>query len=230
MDVPGDRKSSYLECLLEQITPHKALLFNEKAALRTRRLTIVLENLFQAHNASAVLRSCDCFGVQDVHVIEKTNPFSTSHEISLGSSRWLSIHRYSGEDAVQQCYSKLRTLGYTIYAASPHKNDVNLETMECSVPLALVFGTEMQGLSEEALHSADGYMKIPMVGFTESLNVSVSAAVCMHHLTWKMREQQPSQFGLSLAEQLDLKIAWAERSFRHSAQLKHQFLSDLTSE
>jgi tRNA (guanosine-2'-O-)-methyltransferase len=225
MEIPGDRLPNYLDFLLEQLTPHKADLFAEKAAHRTRRLTVVLENLFQAHNASAILRSCDCFGVQDVYIIEKTNTFTTTHQISLGSSRWLTLHRFDGDQAVANCYAALRKAGYSIYAATPHQNDINIEDLTCEKPIALVFGTEMQGLSQEALQGADAFVKIPMVGFTESLNVSVSAAVCLHHLTWKIKENRNQPFGLSAEEQLQLKITWAENSSRRSLELKQRFLN-----
>jgi len=224
MEIPGDRLPNYLDFLLDHITPHKAALFAEKAAQRTRKVTVVLENIFQAHNASAVLRSCDCFGVQDVYIIEKTNTFSTTQQISLGSSRWLTLHRFEGEEAVADCYAALRKAGYCIYAATPHQNDVNVEDLAIEQPIALVFGTEMQGLSEEALQGADAYVKIPMVGFTESLNVSVSAAVCLHHLTWKLKGDKNRPFGLSLKEQLELKIKWAENSSRRSVELKEAYL------
>jgi tRNA (guanosine-2'-O-)-methyltransferase len=224
MDIPVDRLPSYLDFLLEQLTPHKAALFAEKAAQRTRKVTVVLENMFQAHNASAVLRTCDCFGVQDVYIIEKNNLFSTTHQISLGSSRWLTLHRFDGDHAVENCYAALRKAGYSIFAATPHEKDVNMEDLECTQPIALVFGTELQGLSQEALLAADAYVKIPMVGFTESLNVSVSAAVCLHHLTWKLRQNSNQPMGLSAQEQLELKITWAENSSRRSTELREAFL------
>lgn len=227
MEIPGERLPNYLDFLLEYISPHKAALFSEKAAQRTRRVTVVLENLFQAHNASAVLRSCDCFGVQDVYIIEKSNTFSTTHQISLGSSRWLTLYRFDGDQAVANCYAALRKAGFRIYAATPHQEDVNIEDLECEQPIALVFGTEMQGLSPEALQGADAYVKIPMVGFTESLNVSVSAAVCLHHLTWKLKQKNNLPYGLSPQEQLELKISWAENSSRRSTELREAFLRNL---
>lgn len=174
--------------LSEFITEHKWNLFQDKLQHRTRHLTVVVENLYQEHNISAVLRTADCFGVQNVHVIEKGNSYKVNDEIALGASKWLDVSHYTGnENNTETCYKALREQGYKIVATTPHKDDVNLEEYDFSQKTALVFGTEKEGLSSEAIEQADAWLKVPMVGFTESLNISVCAAICIHHATWKLR-------------------------------------------
>lgn len=184
--------------------------FEDVARQRTRHLTIVLENIFHAHNASACLRTCDCFGIQDVHIVESRNRFEPNEDIALGSSQWLTIHRYlqstetpadsvdgtddrtpSGDVAgpvISQCIRGLQQQGYQVLATSPRQHSVPLHKIDIARPTALVFGAEQVGVSDEAIHSADQLVHIPMYGFTESFNISVSAALCLQHLTAKMRQ------------------------------------------
>lgn len=176
------------EYLLGFVTDRKNELFAEKIRQRTRHLTVVVENLYQDHNFSAVMRSCDCFGVQDVHVIENSFSYRVNDEIALGASQWINVHRHrQHENNTVECITKLKRQGYVIAATTPHKDDVDLEEYDITKPTALLFGTEKEGLTPQALELADVYVKVPMVGFTESLNISVCAAICVHHLTWKMR-------------------------------------------
>ncbi|MBF90533.1 MAG: RNA methyltransferase [Flavobacteriales bacterium] len=165
--------------------------FQEVLAERTQYLTVVLENIYQPLNASAVLRSADCFGIQNVHVIENYNEFNPDREVAMGSSRWLNIQRYNEEDNnTLQCIQKLKKKGYRIVATTPHKNDCNLQDFDITKgKTALLFGTEMEGLTDVALQEADEYLKIPMFGFTESFNLSVAAAVCLQHLSYQLRQE-----------------------------------------
>ena len=148
--------------------------FQEVLDERTQYLTVVLENIYQPLNASAVLRSADCFGIQDVHVIENYNEFTPDREVAMGSSRWLNIKRYNEEENnTLQCIQKLKKEGYRIVATTPHKNDCNLQQFDLTKgKTALLFGTEMEGLTDIALQEADEYLKIPMYGFTENFNLS----------------------------------------------------------
>lgn len=189
----------YLSCF---VTDRKNLLFAEKVAQRTKHLTVVVENLYQDHNFSAVMRSADCFGIQDVHVVENSYSYRVNDEISLGANQWVNVHRHRGHESnTRHCIAQLKEQGYVIAATTPHKDDVDLELYDISRPTALLFGTEKEGLTPEALSMADVYVKVPMVGFTESLNISVCAAICMHHLTWKMRQS-------GVAWQLSDKDKW----------------------
>lgn len=175
--------------------------FEEVARERTRHLTIVLENVFHAHNASACLRTCDCFGIQDVHIVESRNRFETNEDIALGSSQWLTIHRYrpepesEGEEidpgkpsATSQCVTELKQRGYRVLATSPRQHSVPLQEIDVARPTALIFGAELSGVSDEAIELADQLIHIPMHGFTESFNISVSTALCLQYLTTEMRK------------------------------------------
>ncbi|MFO7999037.1 MAG: RNA methyltransferase, partial [Bacteroidales bacterium] len=129
---------------------------------RTRFLTVVLEDIYQSHNASAVLRSCECFGIQDVHIIENRNAFEVNPEVVMGASKWLDLHRYQNQDTnTADCLKELKSSGYRLVAATPHKNDCLLEDLPLEEKTALIFGTEMEGLSETALQMADGFVTIP---------------------------------------------------------------------
>lgn len=173
------------------ITNERWNRFQKVLAERTQYLTIVLENIYQPLNASAVLRSADCFGIQDVHVIENYNEFHPDREVAMGSSRWLNIQRYNKtENNSLNCIKKLKKEGYRIVATSPHINDCNLHDFELSKgKTALFFGTEMEGLTDIVLQEADEHLKIPMYGFTESFNLSVAAAICLQHLSHQLRQQ-----------------------------------------
>lgn len=175
--------SSFLDFLWEFIPPNKQQLFLERVKVRTRFLTVVLEDIYQPHNASAVMRTCDCFGIQDVHVIENRNEWEYRPEVERGSSKWLSINRYNSQkNNTLDCMERLKGEGYEIVATSPHTN-ISIQEFCPKSPLALVMGNEDAGVSDGVLQNADHLVKIPMVGFTESLNLSVAAAICIHHIT-----------------------------------------------
>ncbi|HEY8366769.1 MAG TPA: RNA methyltransferase [Bacteroidia bacterium] len=212
-----------VEYLSNFITEHKWNLFQDKIQDRTRHLTVVVENLFQEHNISAVLRTADCFGLQDVHVIERGYSYKVNDEIALGASKWLDVKHYKGgENNTLDCYKALRDKGYKIVATTPHKDDVNLEEYDFSQKTALVFGTEKEGLSEEAIEQADAWLKVPMVGFTESLNISVCAAICMHHATWKLRSSGNFPH-LSEDEKLEILYRWVKQVIKKPELIENEF-------
>jgi len=178
-------KQKYLDYLLAFITANKRNLFQTNIQFRTRYITVILEDIYQSHNASAVMRTCDCFGIQDVHIIENKNEYTLNPDVALGSTKWLSLQKYSNKDFnTLDCFHQLKSEGYRIIATSPHKNDTLLEDLPLHKgKIALAFGTELEGLSPEAIENADEFVKIPMYGFTESYNISVSAAMILFYLT-----------------------------------------------
>lgn len=206
------------------ITPERFKRMQEVLQNRTRKLTVVLEDIFQPHNASAVLRSCECFGVMDVHIIENRNTYQVNPDVALGASKWLNLHTYnSAEDNTSLCFQKLKAEGYRIIATTPHKDDCDLEVLPLDQPTALVFGNELDGLSPAALQQADGFMKIPMVGFTESLNISVSVAVCVHHLTNRLREGD-YPWELDASDKTAILIQWIKNSLRNPERIEKEYL------
>lgn len=191
-----------------------------------RYLTIVLEDIFQPHNASAVLRSCDCFGIQDVHIIENSNKYLVNPDVALGSSKWLNLVQYnSSEHNTRNCLEQLKAKGYRIVATTPHEKGFALDELPMDQKTALVFGTEMRGLTNEALEMSDAFVKIPMYGFTESLNISVSAALCLYHLTEKLRRSQ-IQWQLDECEIIETKLAWARQVVKDASLIEARFLKE----
>jgi tRNA (guanosine-2'-O-)-methyltransferase len=223
-DLSLTLKKQLYSFLSEFISDHRKAKFEENILQRTRHLTIVLEDIFQPHNASAVLRSCDCFGIQDVHIIENENKYEINPDVALGSSKWLSLYKYNKtEDNTSSCLKTLKERGYSIIATTPHKNDCTPENLPMDKKIALVFGTEMQGLTQNAIEMADRFVKIPMYGFTESLNISVSAALLVRSLSERLRNSDiPWQ--LSEEERTEILVAWAKSTVKKSDVLEKEFL------
>ncbi|NQV02677.1 MAG: RNA methyltransferase [Bacteroidia bacterium] len=202
-------KQRILAYLLTFISENKQQKFNENIRFRTRHITIVLEDIYQPHNASAVLRSCDCFGVQDVHIIENKNKYEVNPDVALGSAKWLNLVKYNqAKNNTISCLSRLKELGYQIVATTPHQDDFTPKSFPLEKKFVLLFGTELQGLTPEALNLADKFIRIPMVGFTESLNISVSAAILLHTLTGRLHMSEIN-WRLSDEEETDILISWA---------------------
>jgi tRNA (guanosine-2'-O-)-methyltransferase len=217
--------SGLLNYLLSFLTQERKDKFQAVARQRTRHICIVLEDIFQPHNASAVLRSCDCFGVQDVHIIENRNRFDVNPDVAVGASKWLSMHKYfQNEDNTTSCLQTLKDKGYLLVATSPHTRDYSLETLPLNQPLALMFGTELKGLSAKALAQADMQMYIPMAGFTESFNISVSVALSLYALTNRLK-QSGMQWELTSGEMEAVLLDWARKSVRGSHKLEALFLA-----
>lgn len=207
------------------ISERRKQRFRDVLAQRMGHLRIVLENMYQAHNASAVVRSCDCFGIQHVHFIENRNHLRLSDDVAMGSSNWLSIHRHKeNENNTLEAIRLLKAQGYRIVATTPHTNDVNLQDLKVDKKLALVFGTEIEGISKEVMAEADEFVKIPMFGFTESFNVSVSAALCMYELSTRIRATVPD-YRLSEDEKREVYFNWMKTSVDHSEGLIRDYLA-----
>ncbi len=219
-------KKELINHLSEVITPERFDLINKTIKDRTRYMTVILEDIYQPHNASAVLRSCDCFGVQDVHIIENRNEYTVNPDVARGATKWLDLHKYNEtENNTLSTINKLKNKGYRIIATSPHYNDVDLENFDVNKgKFALMFGSEGPGLSKIALENADEFMKIPMLGFTESFNISVSAAIILHHLSSKMRHLNLN-YKLTESEQDDTILEWLKRSIKKSDMIVEDFLS-----
>ncbi|HOZ86218.1 MAG TPA: RNA methyltransferase [Bacteroidia bacterium] len=210
--------------LLSFVSEKRKARFDEVISHRTDHLRVVLENVYQDHNASAVLRSCESFGVQHVHFIENRNHLRISDDVSMGSHKWLNIHRHNKSDNnTLETITHLKSLGYRIVATTPHKNDCTLDQLPVNGKLALVFGTELDGISSDVFEQADEFVKIPMYGFTESFNVSVCAALCMYELTTRIRHTVPGYL-LSEQQKLDVYFEWLKNSVDKSEALIEDYL------
>ncbi len=214
-----------IEYLTGFITPERNQLFERILDERTRYLTIALEDIYQPQNASAVLRSVDCFGLQDAHVIENSNKFEVDREVAMGATKWLNVKKFNKkENNSLEAIRYLRRKGYRIVATTPHEGDVNLEDFDVNKgKAALFFGTELTGISDIVKNEADEFMKIPMYGFTESFNISVSAAIILHHLTHQMRFHSQVDWHLSEKERAEVKLSWLRRTIKSSASIEQQY-------
>lgn len=214
-----------IQFLSEFVTSERLALFNKILSFRTNYITVVLEDIFQTQNASAVLRTADCFGIQNVHVIENRNVFRVNPDVVRGASNWVSVKRYNqGEKNTSDAIRKLKLDGYRIIATSPHEHDVDLENFDLEKgKAAFIFGTERPGLSDFVKNEADQFMKIPMVGFTESLNVSVSVAVTLHHLTHKLRNHPEIDWHITDLEKQKLLLHWLRLSIKRVDLLEKKF-------
>ncbi|MDD3739964.1 MAG: RNA methyltransferase [Bacteroidales bacterium] len=195
------KHSDIIRVLSEMVLEQRLATFNKVLQNRTRYITVVLEDLFQSHNASAVIRSCDCSGIQDIHLIENNFEFAENPDVALGASQWVNLIKYNKEENnTLQTINTLKKKGYRIIATTPHTNDKLIQDIDLKKgKIALVFGSELPGLSEIALQNSDEFVKIPMFGFTESYNISVSAAICLYELIsrlhktdikWQLNDQE----------------------------------------
>jgi tRNA (guanosine-2'-O-)-methyltransferase len=198
--------------------------FNEVLQYRTRYITVVLEELYQEQNASAVVRTCDCFGIQDVHVIEGKNRFNVNDSIAMGASKWLSVHKYKhGSNELKDCITHLKANNYRIVATVPDSTAVPLDKFNLSEgKTALLFGTELNGLSEESKQYADEFLYIPMAGFTESFNISVSAGIILSQLSWQLQNSK-LDWKLSENEKDELILSWLRESVKSSELLEASY-------
>ena len=173
-----------LDYLQNFITEERKQRFSEIISQRTNHFTVAMEDVFQMHNTSAVVRTCEVFGVQQAHSIEGRYGKRLDEKIAMGAQKWVDVFRY---DDTQKCIDTLREKGYQIVATTPHKDAYLLNDFDISKKSAFFSVTEKEGLSEKVLAQADTYLKIPMVGFTESLNISVAVAIVLQQLTDKLR-------------------------------------------
>jgi tRNA (guanosine-2'-O-)-methyltransferase len=212
----------YLAFLENILTDNRKEKFLKVLENRTKHFTIAVEDVFQMHNTSAVMRSCEVFGIQELNIIEQRFGKRIDKEIALGAQKWVDINRF---DTVEGCISSLKNKGYQIIATTPHENDSMLEDFDITKPSALFFGTEKDGLSPEILEKADGFLKIPMVGFTESLNISVSAAIIIQNLTNRLRNSDIS-WHLSDDEIMEKRLAWAKNSIKDIKRIEARYYQE----
>jgi len=220
-------RNEVTEYLGAYVTPRRRRRIEAVLAQRTRYVTVVLEDVYQSHNASAVLRSCECFGVQDIHVIEGRNAYTVNEDVAQGAGGWLTLirHRTMDGESIHTCCHRLRHCGYRLVAATPGDPAASLSELGVESRLAILFGTEEEGLSQAALEEADERVAVPMFGFTESFNVSVSAALILREVTGRMRALD-APWQLTQEEKLDLKLEWYRRSVRGSDLLEKRFLKE----
>jgi tRNA (guanosine-2'-O-)-methyltransferase len=221
---------THKETLLAQhlskfVSDHKKDFMDRVLNERTRHLTIVLENIYQSQNASAALRTCECMGIQDIHIIENTAKYQLNIRVLKGSDKWLNLLRYRTKSVnnTETCFKTLKEKGYRIFVADPAEDGVSINDLDVNDKVALLFGNELRGASEYALEHADGKIRIPMVGFTESLNISVSVAICLNTALQKMKMLNHSVL-LTQHEKDQLRLSWLKKMVKRSDLLEREFL------
>ena len=216
-------KKELIEYLETFLTPRRQDLFKQVLDERTRFLTVAIEDVGHLHNTSAVMRSCDAFGVQDVHVIEELKGKRIDREIAMGAQKWTSVKRY---DSTKNALAKLKSEGYQIVATTPHHTAHNLEDFKLDKPTALFFGSEKDGLTETVIEAADEYIYIPTFGFTQSLNISVCAAILLQELTQRLRNSS-LDWKLKPEDIEEIKTLWLKRNLKDYDALVAQFKTTL---
>ena len=213
----------YLAYLEGFLTENRKERFQKVLENRTNHFTIAVEDVFQFHNTSAVMRSCEVFGIQEINIVEQRFGKDIDKEIAMGAQKWVDINRF---DNITNCIENLRTKGYQIIATTPHDDSCLLHEFDISKKSALFFGTEKEGLSEEVMKQADGFLKIPMVGFTESLNISVSAAIIIQDITSRLRLSN-IDWQLAENELLEKRLAWAKNSIKDIKRIEERYYSEI---
>ncbi|MDO5977659.1 TrmH family RNA methyltransferase [Flavivirga spongiicola] len=208
-----------LEHLETYLTENRKTRFDSVLSQRTKHFTVATEDVYQLHNTSAVIRSCDVFGIQEVNIVEEQNSKHIDKEIAMGSQKWVDLNRYS---TVSDCILGLKEKNYQIVATTPHTDDCKLHEFDITKKSCFFFGRETEGLSQEVMDAADCYLKIPMVGFTESLNISVSAAIILQHVTTKLR-QTTINWQLTEEEMLDKRLDWITKTIKSYDEIVARF-------
>jgi tRNA (guanosine-2'-O-)-methyltransferase len=223
MDTP-QQQQLLKQHLSQFVSEHKREFMERVLAQRTRYITIVLEDVYQSQNTSAVVRTCECLGLQDVHVIETTSEWSTNKLVLRGSNKWLSITRYRKRDSnnTEDCFKALRERGYRIAVTDP-SGGTPIENVALDKPLAIVMGNERHGSSPYALSHADLSLTIPMAGFTESMNISVSAAICLQTSLSRLRRSE-FPWMLSEEEKEILRLQWYRKAVRNADVIEREYL------
>lgn len=213
---------AYLDYLEGFITKSRKENFIKILENRTKHFAIAIEDIFQLHNTSAVMRTCEVFGIQQLSVVEEKFGKRIDKEIALGAQKWVDVNRF---DNTANCIDDLKTKGYRIIATTPHENSCMLDDFDITKPAAIFFGTEKQGLSDEVMQRADGFLKIPMVGFTESLNISSSAAIVIQNITSRLRASD-IKWQLTEEEVLEKRIDWTQKSIKDIDFITRKYLEN----
>ena len=220
-----DRERLVCQHLSQFVSDHKKEFVEKVLNARTRNITVVLEDIFQSQNASAAIRTCECMGIQDIHIVENITKYSINPRVLKGSNKWIDIihHRGKEKNNTETVFQQMKDSGYKIIVTDPGPDGISIEEINVVEKIALVFGNELRGISKEALALCDQKVKIPMYGFTESLNISASVAICLNTILTKLHAAQ-AFIGLSNDEKEGLKLKWYRKIVRKSDLIEREFL------
>lgn len=220
-----DREQLVLNHLSQFISEHKKDFIEKVLEARTRQITVVMEDIYQSQNASAVIRTCECMGIQDVHMVENTTKYSINPRVLKGADKWIDLHRHAVKQInnTEAAFKQLHDAGYKIVVADPDPNNLSVHDLDDSARIAFVFGNELRGISRTALSLCDEKIRIPMYGFTESLNISVSVAICLSTTINRLRSQNRLE-GLNQDEKAALRMKWYRKIVRKSDLIVREFV------
>ena len=210
-----------LEHLEGYLTESRKTRFETVLSQRTKHFTVATEDVYQLHNTSAVMRSCDVFGIQEINIVEEQNSKRIDREIAMGAQKWVDINRFH---SVKDCIKDLKQKGYQIVATTPHEKDAMLDEFDVTKKSCFFFGRETEGISQDVIDEADCFLKIPMVGFTESLNISVSAAIILQHATTKLKQSNVN-WQLTEEEQKEKRLDWCKKTIKSYDEIVERFYS-----
>lgn len=210
------------------ISEHRQNFVERVLDQRTRHITVVLEDIYQSQNASAVVRTCECMGLQEVHVIEGESKYSVNKKVLKGSYKWIDLIKHGGKNKnnTAVCFEHLRAKGYKIAATDPSPEGVSIHEIPIQDKIALVMGNELKGTSAYAIEHADMKVRIPMFGFTESMNISVSAAICIGAIAPALRSSEIN-WQLSQEEKDELRLRWFKKMVRQPEILEREFMKSI---
>lgn len=209
-------RKDLVRMLSEYVTPNKQSLIDEVLSQRTRHLTVVLEDIYHAQNASAVMRTCDCFGIQDLYITQKLHDYQVNPNVVRGASKWVTLHKFEREEySTERCFEDLRNKKYRIVGTTPSREVASIHELDITEKMAVVFGTELGGLTDYAREKVDELVHIPMYGFTESFNISVSAALILQELIARLKRSD-IVWQLTEEEKEELKFEWYSRIVKRS--------------
>jgi tRNA (guanosine-2'-O-)-methyltransferase len=220
-----ETEEALLDYLFRFVTPERKDRMLQVVSSRTDFIRVVLEDIYQPHNASAVIRSCECFGISNLHVIENNYAYTVNRDVAMGASKWIQLNRHNSEQCNNSsaCLDSLRKEGYRIVATSLDPDSVPIEELPIDQPIALCFGTEETGLSSFILQSADLKTHIPMYGFTQSFNISVSAALSLASLRQRLQPKF-NEFALCEAQRRRTLLSWLRQSIPRAERIEKAFL------
>lgn len=221
----------FIEYLEQFVTDRRKDLFRNVLEERTRHFTVAIEDIFQPHNSSAIVRSCDIFGIQDLHVIESKYEFYASNQVAKGAQKWIDFSLYNKRDRnnTLDCIDALKKDGYKIIATTPHNESCYLQDFDITQKSAFFFGVEKEGLSKHVMDNADGFLKIPMVGFTESLNISVAVAIILQHLNDKLKNSNIN-WQLSEIEKQTIYLNWLKKTIKSIAKIEEKYYVEIANQ
>lgn len=207
-----EKKRLLVEKWSSLVTPQRFARMQRVLDNRTRHVTAVLEDVYRSPNSNAAIRSLECFGIQDVHMVEGKFKAKLNDAIAKGATQWTTIKQYQSNSenictGIEECFKNLRQQGYMIVATTPHSQGYSLPDLPIDKKLALVFGNEEAGVSTYAQEHADAYVTIPMYGFTESFNIAASVAIVAYDLITRVKRSS-LDWQLSPDEKVDILYDW----------------------